>query len=405
MRLAALTAAAVLFAAPAASACSMADWNSFETFAERRQPTDLERATFVERVRFDALSPAACPRFPLDDGDAEPLPAAPACDDGPSPPGLRLMLTANVMERFKGQGSDRFRVLLSGDQPMFMPRWEQWATFPDLRVADALTHAAVALREKARADGGHRGDVFWDRGTLGPFGMSSGACGLDLAIDPALSYLLVRDAAGLVIAAEPVLHHDDELLSRLRLQAAGAEPLIPTRSVADYFRGAAALVLVRVTRCWNGRGYANEGAAAVVLRGDARAFRVVDPETGKPDATGGFDFGFLADWAESRGHRCAEGEVLIADGVFATDQQVRFDEAYAIAQVPEIDRAVLAQWTAGPAFDLWLDALRRPAAVRRGEVRRSELITGLRLDGPDVISVDQAFAWFEEGRAGRGRGR
>ena len=39
--------AVALLATGQALACSRADWNRYEDFAERRQPVDFERAAFV----------------------------------------------------------------------------------------------------------------------------------------------------------------------------------------------------------------------------------------------------------------------------------------------------------------------------------------------------------------------
>ncbi|MDO8902005.1 MAG: hypothetical protein Q7V15_11680 [Phenylobacterium sp.] len=153
-----------------------------------------------------------------------------------------------------------------------------------------------------------------------------------------------------MLAAEPVTRSDDLLLTRVRAAVAG-DQVTTEVNVSDFFASARTLELLTILDCadpdqpkWRRVRAAGHPEAAIVVSE-------------------------LSEWMESAGG-CKVGDVLVAHGVFGSG-------------------------------DVWITAAGnppRPVYAAGGAFSRDELMTHLRLTGPEQISVVQAFAWFGDGQ-------
>jgi hypothetical protein len=397
--LAAAAGLAAALTAAEAGACSWSNDYRYEAAKRRTPASAYETAATVDWIRIEPPGPPACPRPPVWTGDEAAMDRAwdaypQECQAGPYSSKVRFQ--ANVVERLKGASADRFELFDHG--------WGDATTvrpLTDLRSGPALSQVQVAVHERAIAERRHRADVFWVDGDLGPSLDGQNSCGGFAAVDPQMSYVVFRDAGGAVTALEPVLYGDDELL--LRLRRAGSEPAALVRPLAapEFFRSAGRLVLVRVDRCRRDE----RDVAAHLLRGDPEAFpreeyREVRPNEHEPVRVDGIDVDFLRDWFQWTGRPCGGQTLLIVDHPSETVQPAEAGWERAFAEVPEARGDPGASFVTGWAVSFPGRFRPRVVEVRDGRVRLADLRPEAALEGEAEITVDQAFAWFDEGRAG-----
>lgn len=425
MRFISLAAALGLCLAPVSSwACSRSNWNVYEDFARTPGRDLLVRAATVDWISIEPSAPAKCPVLPdgftqPDEDDEETAWAGiPEACQNPFSEGLKVGLVGKVKERLKGQSPDRINLL------RYIPPWRdptdrrgdwvpgRWERFSDLRILPATVQISVALDERSRAEGGHRDLQFWDDGRV-EFSMDrSNSCGGVPTLDPEMSYVVFRDAMGGVMALEPVLHADDLFLGRLRAATAGATDLAASRlPIQEMFGSAIGLVQVRVLSCTGGgRSNESEHARLRVVRGDVGApYRQFPFE--RDSRTGEVDFVDLWDFCQTRNQSCPVGEdllLLIAsfDGAPLwegaqdwVDRRFPNWTGAASARLADLDATDSTNpldYILGGRSE-WLRTV-RPIRVHDGRIRLSDIPTGLTLIGPEWITVDEAFGWFQAGR-------
>lgn len=425
MRLISFATAVGLCLAPIPSwACSRSNWNVYEDFARTPGRDLMAQAATVDWISIEPPAPPKCPELPddfiqhdMENEDAAWAAVPQACQD-PSGEDWRADFVGKVRERLKGHSPERINLL------RYTPPWRdpsdrrsgwtpgRWERFSDLRVMPATVQIGVSLGERSRAEGRHRDVAFWDDGRT-EFSMDrSNSCGGLPTLDPEMSYVVFRDAVGGVMALEPVLHTDDLFLIRLRAATAVATGLEPSRlPVQEIFGSAEGLVQVRVLSCTGGgRSYESEHARLRIVRGDpGKPYRPFpfesDPKTSE------VDFVDLWDFYQTRDQPCPVGEdllLLIAsfDGPPRWDgEQDWVDQRFpkwteaASARLAELDGAESV-----PPLDLILGrsfpstGRVRPIRIRDGRIQLSDIPTGLMLTGPEWITIDEAFGWFQAGR-------
>ncbi|MGA0543767.1 hypothetical protein ACO2Q1_00675 [Brevundimonas sp. VNH65] len=425
MRLISLAAALGLCLTPVpARACSLSNWNVYEDFARTPGRDLLARAATIDWISIEPPAPPKCPEFPDDfsrpdvDDDETAWAGIPEFCQDPFGEALKVELVGKVRERLKGQSPDRINLL------RYTPPWRdpsdrrsdwvpgRWERFSDLRILPSTVQISVSLDERSRAEGRHRDLQFWDDGRV-EFSMDrSNSCGGVPTLDPKMSYVVFRDTLGGVMALEPVLHADDLFLGRLRAATAGATDLAASRlPVQAMFGSAIGLVQVRVLSCTGGgRSNESEHARLRVVRGDVGApYRPFPFE--RDSRTGEFDFADLWDFYQTRNQSCPVGEDLLLL-VASFDGAPRWEGAqdWIDRRFPEWTGAALARLAELDAADTMtpLDFILggpspstgsvRPVRIHDGRIRLSDIPTGLTLTGPEWITVDEAFGWFQAGR-------
>lgn len=293
---------------------------------------------------------------------------------------------AVVIERLKGASPSRFYLPLEDDA--YGRPWD----LSDIRSQDRATQAAFAVTQKAIADGRHRAVQFWSSRGVGIAGYPGG-CSLNSSADPRMRYIVFRNGDGAVIGLEPVLHEDDVLLTRLRLAKRDVGALVMSYPVDAFFRNVRSAAVAQVERCptdW-------ESATVRPLRGHLETPLGID----NPPVTEGLrTYAFLGDQFAAARMACPAGEIILAFAGAGPSPLVEADFEWGERSVPgyTIDRSkydpdgIALHWDAGLPYAV---------VVRAGKIRLDEVPTRLRLTGPAEISVDQAFAWIEEGKVGR----
>lgn len=350
-----------------ALACSLDNWNVYEN--EPSIARLMDEAATIDWISVEA-GPVRCPRFSTVPGAA--FVRDPACDYYQS----RGDFTGKVVERLRGRSPDRFRLAQRSSSESGV----SWYDFSDPREVDPavtgtrrLHHAGLA-EDRRTAEGRHRDIEFWDTAYL-PFTRdASDSCGGQATLDPEMSYIVFRDRLGGTLALEPVTADDDVLLHRLRARRedrnADMREIYP---VDTLFRSTNQLALAVVQSCrGGGRDYESERAILKLERGDRAFIEEIQESYGDDDAEltpeGVFPFDELWDSFNVRGQGC-----------------------------PVVGSRVLLM---RPSFDRSNDSPRVIRVQRDGTIRVTDIPTALRLTGPERITVDQAFQWFEEGRAG-----
>ena len=346
-------------------ACSLGNWNIYEN--EPSIARLMREAATIDWISVEA-GPVRCPRFSTVPGTA--FVPDPACDYHQS----QGDFTGMVVERLKGGSPDRFR-LARRRASDYGVRWDDFSDPRDIDPANTgnwiSTSPSAELRRIAER---RHGDLeFWDAAYLPFVTDRADSCGGRPTLDPEMTYVVFRDRLGGVLALEPVNADDDVLLHRLR--ARRENPRAEMREiypVETLFRTAAQLALATVKSCrGGGRDYESERAALILERGDPAFILEIQVS---------YD---------------ADEEGLSEGGVF------RFDELWDSFDIrrercPSAGTRVLLL---RPSFGRPYDSPRVIRVQRNGTVRPSDIPTALRLTGPETITVEQAFAWFEEGRA------
>lgn len=423
MRLATMTVIAFASVATPALSCSMSNWNVYESYFEPNVSQLVNEAATIDWVSVEPRGPRQCPRQFDTWVDDDQLPEAglagtwsEQCDYGGSTP-WRQPDAALVIERLKGESPDRFSLAILRRPYFYDGEWSQplWHAFSDLRETSIFLEVLVRLNEKAVAAGRHKAVDFWDRGASEFRNDRTNSCGGDPTLDPSLQYLVFRDADGSVLALEPVAYDDDVLLTRLRARRdEGASDIRESYPVDAFFSKATGLVQTRVDQC-RVTGPSSEGEHGVltVQRGDASFILDSqwsvggsdDPdvwyEHGPPGART-FNFNDLPDYFAQRGEQCpARGEsVLILSLDRPEAPRETPDLGWVEAEFPGWLEAVPQDWRTYLAPPSVYNGPHRPIRVSAdGQVRLSDIPTALRLEGPETVTVDQIFQWFEEGRA------
>lgn len=387
-----------------AYACSLLDWNNYESYWESPFSELLGQAVTIDWVEVEVIGPQRCP--PYSERETKRFPELPPeCEDYDLPaPG---MFEAHVVERLRGKSKAAFDLFMMSPAQSFADRFyppEKFG-FSDLRelYTDLATH--FRQNERAIASGAHASLVYWNRG-VSQFRTDGGSsCGGWRSLDPSLRYVIFRAKSGAVVALEPVTREDDVLLVRLRALRDGTQTGIRTTlSVDDYFRQTDELVLARVTKCKDDVNAAQEGLL-VVKRGDAAFLRGEDRRDPFRYLQAPFALAFddLPDYFAFRHERCPVGEdvLLFTMKMSASDPLYHFDRL--VERLPP-QIAYLAGLDRYPSYAPDRDFYHaQPVRVSSGDrVKLSDLQTGLNLAGPDSVSVDDIFRWHAEGRAERG---
>lgn len=345
---------AFIAAAPgAAFACSYVS-NTYDRV--QREPLDrlFQRSTYVETIQVSANGLQPCARRPSRAAKDEVWEAwvdaiPPQCS---APFSADADLTATVTERFKGQDGSSYPLHLgSSDQP---------SGFSDSRILGSEIADSIAESETARAATGHHDPVFWLQGDVGFAHDMSDSCGGSPVLLPGFSYVVFRKADGAVLAAEPVAASDDELLAWLH-RTSGETLASPARlfTPAQVLAAASRLTLVAIERCED--QYGESTVIARPLRGtDSEVF----PEGEAVEADGAQATFYLDEWLTHRGLDCAPRMVLVV--------------------------------TVYGAQKVWIPPM--PAIVENGSVRVADLFPNVAVNGPERITVDEAFALFGSGR-------
>lgn len=213
------------------------------------------------------------------------------------------------------------------------------------------------------------------------------------------------------------MHADDAFLQRLRDHADDPAAFAATPwPVADLFRSAPALIEAHVQTCEGDTGprasYRTEKAKLSVTRGDRtsieRLFWKAKEQPGETE----FEFNDLWDFYQTRAEPCPRGQsiLLLTTGFegppiwSGTEEWVETNFPGWTASVRERLAETGEEDEIAPLEFILGDALPkagqpRPLLIHDGRIRLADIPTGLTLTGPEWITVDQAFAWFEEGRA------
>jgi hypothetical protein len=267
-------------------------------------------------------------------------------------PGIPLQ--GSVIERFVGDGAASIDLVWRGSGG------DDWY-FSDIRQVYE-SDLSYVQRYDARRQNLHSRRAFWmDHGIGGPRD-GSDSCGGYPTLTPGNEYVLFRDEGGATIAAEPVSGADDALVQWLRLPVESEERLRATLfTPEEAFRAATHLTEVSVTRCE--RTHHEYSAWPYEVFGFLRrgTRRGLSREEAMPLEDASL---FLSDWFVWRDLPCGPVELLLVNTNGAG------------ASPPEM-----------------------PAVITNGTVSVAELFPGVRLTGPDRVTVDQAFEWFEAGRA------
>lgn len=352
-----LVAAVGALSATEAVACSYSG-NSYDLW--RREPLEklFGRATFVERVSVTSMDEPRCSRPPprsaaeeVSDRFWESVPEA--CkglnrNDG--------RFSASVIERFRGDGRDRFELLGSAPSPGRPYRFNDIRSIPE----DVATY--IVESERARAAGGHLEPLFWFNGDVDFEQDQQDSCGGGNVLVPGQDYVVFRDRAGHVFAAEPVSRDDDAFLAWLRSdRPSGRAARVFTAKEA--FEQVGEMSLARVERCEASDPEYDEWPYVVFarrLRGDAgHVFRWEEEES----AAGAIETYKLDEWFAHSRIACEPMDLLIVE----------------------------TEGKGGYAQRVYLPPM--PAVVRNGQVLVQDLFPGVSMTGPEWVTVDQAFAW------------
>lgn len=381
--------------APAA-ACTYLDWNPWSELVEPSLTRLVREAKTIDWVNVRYTGPRLCPRAP--DPYLEPEAYAATTAAGPAAilsgpcfttdpkPGL---LTASVIERLKGSSEQTFDLFFGyGDGT------DLKFGFADIRELPITYAYRFELYERIEADNRHTSTAFWHAAAIGWSLDGTDSCGGRPALSPAIRYIVMRNAAGAVTASVPVRHEDDRLLARLRLERdRPATDLRRSLAVADYFRNTDDLALVRVVRC-------RAAGSSVSLSQSSYERGAIAVERGMQNAANDLDD--LWSFFDLKGKTCpAGGKVLIAS--FVPDGVGQ--QPYSQSPV-DIVIAVAVRILGGEDLDLFgapfvAPPMAQPLVVQNGKVRITDILTGLKLEGPETVSVDDAFRWHEEGRRAR----
>jgi len=364
----ALGVVAALAISPAAWACTI-DPNGYNPYVELTdsRPEDLyRRAGFVDWVR-------------LEGGD-----------------------TAVVLERLKGRSPGRYRLVRESYEPTDPPEFQSFYGFP-VSPDTSPVLGLFSLSQKAKADEGHRALRFWDNGGVGMQYLGLDSCGGPEGFEPRMRYVVFRAINGAVLGYTPVLHEDDELLTRLRRRGVERTALERRIPVADFFRRADSVSLARVKNCphsiWEDR------ANVTVLRG---GLGDADPFDDRPRPPGpDQNYGFLHDFFAARKQACPAGRDILAFRIRMPGVLVQSDPAWArrsVRGLQQVSQLNEAEFSPNEPLTLYWDpGLPRAVIVANGAVRLADIPTGLKLIGPDSVSVEDAFRWSEEGAAARAK--
>lgn len=396
VRLAFLMAAAAIVSAEPAWACDRGYRNMFADYGSTPGADLLKTARYIDWIEVVAPDPPGCARdrrlteeewAALDTADAK------AAETGSIPPPEPEPRTADgyrTRSCWNGKATTSFRALrgvvvesirggATGDFPLAWS-WEPNEA-PEMAYSDPRTlviEADKGLRDQYdSALTSHGEPGFNDHGELTRQIDGTDSCGgVPTAIIGA-RYLAFRSASGNVLALEPVSDRDDVWFRRVRSYADRPTDFSrPELDIADFLRASMGAAVVRLKRCGRDR-YGSSEVAAEVLRGgfdagwmtDTVVTQVSENASEVGPRKDGPSFNWLADYLKKIGVPCRPGvELLVLSGPF--------------------DRAG--------------ESPPRAARISRGQVLISDFISGYRLGGADKISVDQAFAWVEEGRASRG---
>lgn len=379
-----LGAVIALLAGPPAMACSRSNWNVYSDFREPSLAGLVDRASTIDWIAVDA-GPVRCPSAQRTQEQPDQTVQADAeCSEYPRGDGD---FGARVLERLKGASPDRFVLSRLSEPYVSDGRWYAgvWQGFSDPRELPLQHEAETAQAAKARA-ARHSRPEFWDRGALEFQTDGFDSCGGGPTLDPGMRYVAFRDERGSVLALEPIEANDDLLLARLRARRAdAAAPMTLGYPVEAFFKSATGLVLIRIQSCrGGGDSYESETATVVTVRG-APAYLFESQwsvrSSGRRDTTyehaapgsRRFQFNDLWDHFAARGERCPErGEKVLL---------------------------VRPSFGAPDGDDYGVD---RPIRVGvDGTVKLTDISTALHLTGPETVTVDQVFEWFEEGRSAR----
>lgn len=366
----AATAVLTVSASPAA-ACSLSDWNVYEAWFEP-SIIDLTRtaATIdfiqVERTELSIDCPRPGANMTRDEARAyrNERRAVPGCDPIGSPaPGT---FEGVVIERLKGSSPDVFSLGLRSarDKP------SERVGFSDPAHRSLESEAGIHAAARREADTRRNGPDYWSNPVAQFQTDGSNSCGGYYTVVPDMTYVVFRDDTGAVIALEPAWE-DDELLRRLRLRRDDPTfDLRDTMGIEAWVVRATDIAVVSVEYCL-GQGtndYEDEKAAISQVRGEATFIYRHNKAAGEWESgqLHPIRFDDLPDFFEWRGQPCpAEGSHLLV---------LRFE---------------VSGWP--------IPLLPIPVS-QDGLINREDIPTALRLTGPETLTVDQVFQWFEAGR-------
>jgi hypothetical protein len=390
-----LLALACGFPGPAA-ACTYLDWNPWSALVVPSLTRLVREAETIDWVNVRHTGPQLCPQMP--DPRIQPAAYAAVIADGSEAllatdcfttdpkPG---MLAASVVERLKGSSEQTFDLFFG-----FGDGTDMKFGFADIRELPITDAYRFELYERIEADNRHASTAFWHESAIGWSLDGMDSCGGRPALSPAVRYIVMRDAAGAVTASVPVKHEDDALLARLRLKRDQPDSdLRPSLAVADYFRNTDDLALIRVMRC------RTVGVTGSLSQSNYEPGAIA-VERGTHDAANDLDE--LWSFFDLKGKRCpAGGQVLIAS--FVPDGVGQ--QPYRRSPVDILISGAFKMF-GDEEFDLFGAPfvgrpLAQPLVVQDGKVHIADILTGLRLEGPESVSVDDAFRWHEEGRTAR----
>jgi hypothetical protein len=396
-----------------ANACTLFDWNPYDGFYEPNIIRLAREATTIDWVDIRVTGPQRCPRFPDPMFERDAYLAAMAAELEPINSSIDIcdfslfpqpgMFAADVVERLKGNSLSTFE-LYEGAADGTDKRFG----FADIRELPIGAAYSFNRDQRIEADERHASLAYWYRAVADMPLDGTDSCGGRPAFSPNLRYIVFRDARGAVTGYVPVRHQDDVLLTRLRqLRDDPRADMRTAMHVEEYFRRAIDLALARVGRCGTDATRNDGGASAftpngivTIERGDA-TFLTERYPLKKNEAA----FSYLADHFSFRGETCPEsGLVLIADldmtdasGVHSGwNLRDHIMKVAALLLDPEYGADYVRDWQP------WM--LEQPIRVAEGNrVRLSDIQSGLRLEGPESVSVDDVLRWHEEGKATRPR--
>lgn|GEM_PF-2299502 len=393
-------------AAPApAFACSLSDWNSYESHWKGDLSQLVREAATIDWVDIAITNARRCPSWADKEAmgrDAFYATVEPDCDWSNLP--KAGIFKAEVVERLKGASPASFDLFMMTERyvdyrgVVYPP--ERFG-FSDLQSLPPYLVHDFRRGEVMTAAGGHRSLAFWSRG-VSQFQLDGGdSCGGRRSLDPSQRYIAFRDRAGVVTALEPVAREDDLLLERLRRLRDGALSDIRSElTVEDYFRRTSNLVLARVSLCLDSDYYERELGWLVIDRGDPAFLEEDRPKDAPPREV--FSFSELADFFVFRKEPCPVGRRIL---VLSLDT-AEYDPIYQLHMIAEGLPVIVARMaglhdytTLMTSYDY---APSLPVRVTDGNrVKLSDIQTGFKLIGPESVSVDDIFRWHEEGRAKR----
>jgi len=263
----------------------------------------------------------------------------------------------------------------------------------------------LALRERLVGESRHESLSWWHDAVLGPTSID---CGTSNTLDPEMRYVVFRNVAGEVLALEPLLHDDDMLLADLRAGANRPDGLQrPEIAVDALFATADRMMLADVLECSeSGPSYRDEVGLLRVVRGDpgdltnqqqtvAVDGKTVWRERGEPGSRE-LRFDELWDYFASRTEECpVGGKVLLASIGPRSKPGPPVDRAWLGQRFPDwpleqetpLVKEILSNGHSPGGYRIW------PIRVTDTRILLRDIPTGLRVTGPESITVDEAFAW------------